>query len=118
MLRRAGGSAAARPDTIPIAAAGSVQPDFIRSAADAAHAIRRSDRTPDKVLYVMPLDFMATEIGFDNGMGGASNAAGDEDLHYVLFGKDGRAPPRPLNGLTLSLSIIWAASIGRRYDGK
>lgn len=37
----------------------------------------------------MPLDFTATEIGFDNGMGGASNAAGADDLHYVLFGKDG-----------------------------
>jgi hypothetical protein len=37
----------------------------------------------------MPLDFTATEVGFDNGMGGASNAAGADDLHYVLFGKDG-----------------------------
>jgi len=37
----------------------------------------------------MPLDFTATESGFDNGMGGASNAAGADDLHYVLFGKDG-----------------------------
>ena len=37
----------------------------------------------------MPLDFTATEIGFDNGMGGASNAAAADDLHYVLFGKDG-----------------------------
>jgi len=37
----------------------------------------------------MPFDFTATEIGFDNGMGGASNAAGSDDLHYVLFGKDG-----------------------------
>jgi len=37
----------------------------------------------------MPLDFTATECGFDNGMGGASNAAGADDLHYVLFGKDG-----------------------------
>ena len=37
----------------------------------------------------MPLDFTATESGFDNGMGGASNAAGADDLHYVLFGQDG-----------------------------
>ena len=37
----------------------------------------------------MPLDFTAMEIGFDDGMGGASNAAGANDLHYVLFGKDG-----------------------------
>jgi hypothetical protein len=32
----------------------------------------------------MFLDFKATEVGFENGMGGASNADG----HYVLFGKD------------------------------
>ena len=37
----------------------------------------------------MPLDFTATEIGFDNGMGGASNAAGTGEPHYVLFGRDG-----------------------------
>jgi hypothetical protein len=36
----------------------------------------------------MPLDFTATESGFDNGMGGASNAAGTDEQHYVLFGKD------------------------------
>lgn len=38
---------------------------------------------------VMPLDFLATESGFDNGLGGASNAAGVGEQHYVLFGKDG-----------------------------
>ena len=37
----------------------------------------------------MPLDFAATESGFDEGMGGASNAAGTGEQHYVLFGKDG-----------------------------
>ena len=37
----------------------------------------------------MPFNFMATEIGFDDGMGGASNAASADDLHYVVFGKDG-----------------------------
>ncbi len=37
----------------------------------------------------MPLDFIATECGFDNGLGGASNAAGADEHHYVLFGKDG-----------------------------
>jgi len=37
----------------------------------------------------MPLDFTATEIGFEDGVGGASNAAGAGDPHYVLFGRDG-----------------------------
>ena len=38
----------------------------------------------------MPLDFTATESGFDDGMGGASNATGTrQQQHYVLFGKDG-----------------------------
>ena len=37
----------------------------------------------------MTLDFAATESGFADGMGGASNAAGAGDQHYVLFGKDG-----------------------------
>lgn len=37
----------------------------------------------------MHLDFTAFESGFDNGLGGASNAAADGTLHYVLFGKDG-----------------------------
>jgi hypothetical protein len=30
--------------------------------------------------------FSATEVGFENGMGGASNAAGQRNYHYVLFG--------------------------------
>jgi hypothetical protein len=30
--------------------------------------------------------FSATEVGFDNGLGGASNGAGTEEYHYVLFG--------------------------------
>src|SRR4051812_36835938 len=37
----------------------------------------------------MPFDFIATEVGFYNGMRGASNAAGAGELHYVVFGKDG-----------------------------
>lgn len=37
----------------------------------------------------MPLDFTATEIGFEDGVGGASNAAGTGEPHYVLFGRDG-----------------------------
>lgn len=32
------------------------------------------------------MKFEATQLGFDNGMGGASNADYDGDLHYVLFG--------------------------------
>ena len=37
----------------------------------------------------MPFDFTATECGFDNGLGGASNSMGTDEYHYVLFGKDG-----------------------------
>jgi hypothetical protein len=33
------------------------------------------------------MEFTATESGFENGMGGASSAAG-KDYHYVLFGRD------------------------------
>ena len=33
------------------------------------------------------MEFTATESGFDDGMGGASNAAGTPDYHYVLFGR-------------------------------
>ncbi len=36
---------------------------------------------------VSPMEFFATESGFENGMGGASNAAGTADYHYVLFGR-------------------------------
>ena len=34
------------------------------------------------------MEFIATESGFEDGMGGASNAAGTADYHYVLFGRD------------------------------
>lgn len=34
------------------------------------------------------MEFVATESGFADGMGGASNAAGTSDYHYVLFGRD------------------------------
>ena len=33
------------------------------------------------------MEFTATECGFDNGLGGASNAASTTDYHYVLFGR-------------------------------
>ena len=40
------------------------------------------------------MEFTATESGFEDGMGGASNAAGANDYHYVLFGRqtDDRHP--------------------------
>jgi hypothetical protein len=40
------------------------------------------------------MEFTATESGFEDGMGGASNAAGAADYHYVLFGRqtDGQHP--------------------------
>jgi hypothetical protein len=33
------------------------------------------------------MEFVVTEFGFDDGIGGASNAAGTADHHYVLFGR-------------------------------
>ena len=33
------------------------------------------------------MEFTATESGFEDGMGGASNAADTKDYHYVLFGR-------------------------------
>ena len=35
----------------------------------------------------MRIEFSATEMGFADGLGGASNAAAGADYHYVLFGK-------------------------------
>lgn len=42
------------------------------------------------------LEFVATECGFEAGVGGASNAAGTADYHYVLFGRqtDAQHPER------------------------
>jgi len=34
------------------------------------------------------MEFVATESGFEDGMGGASNGAGTAGYHYVLFGRD------------------------------
>jgi len=34
----------------------------------------------------MSVVFTATEAGFKEGLGGASNANGSEEYHYVLFG--------------------------------
>lgn len=31
------------------------------------------------------MKFSATEIGFEKGLGGASNAQGKDDYHYVVF---------------------------------
>lgn len=36
----------------------------------------------------MRVEFIATEIGFEDGLGGASNSKGTADYHYVLFGRD------------------------------
>ena len=33
------------------------------------------------------MKFTATECGFNEGLGGASNAANKKDYHYVLFGR-------------------------------
>lgn len=45
-------------------------------------------RTRDLVQHIVtPVEFTATEAGFKDGMGGASNAADTPDYHYVLFGR-------------------------------
>ena len=36
---------------------------------------------------VSPMEFVATESGFEDGIGGASNAADTTDYYYVLFGR-------------------------------
>jgi hypothetical protein len=33
------------------------------------------------------MEFIATESGFEHGLGGASNATSEADYHYVLFGE-------------------------------
>ena len=42
----------------------------------------------------VPMKFTATEAGFKDGIGGASNSASAEKQHYVLFGvqKDSQHP--------------------------
>ncbi len=32
------------------------------------------------------MKFIATEAGFVEGLGGASNTGGDADYHYIVFG--------------------------------
>ena len=45
------------------------------------------------------MEFVATESGFEHGMGGASNAAGTADYHYVLFGRQTDAQHRECSGV-------------------
>jgi hypothetical protein len=45
------------------------------------------------------MEFTATESGFEDGMGGASNAAGTKDYHYVLFGRSTDEQHPELNGV-------------------
>ncbi len=35
----------------------------------------------------MTIEFAATEAGFEEGLGGASNACSTADYHYLLFGR-------------------------------
>ena len=35
----------------------------------------------------MSFEFSATESGFTDGLGGASNSAADDEYHYILFGR-------------------------------
>lgn len=35
----------------------------------------------------MSFEFSATELGFTDGLGGASNSAAEGEYHYILFGR-------------------------------
>lgn len=41
------------------------------------------------------MQFTATEVGFENGLGGASNSKSDDPYHYFLFGHQ----PDPVPGV-------------------
>ena len=45
------------------------------------------------------MEFTATQAGFEDGMGGASEAAGTADYHYVLFGRQTDQEHPPNNGV-------------------
>jgi hypothetical protein len=45
------------------------------------------------------MEFTATECGFHEGMGGASNQAGQKDYHYVLFGRQTDKQHPEFNGV-------------------
>jgi hypothetical protein len=44
------------------------------------------DAHMETIPAMMPIMFSATEIGFQDGLGGASNSHSSEEYHYVLFG--------------------------------
>ncbi len=48
------------------------------------------------------MEFTATESGFEDGMGGASNAADTKDYHYVLFGRHWMTSTQSAAAFTLS----------------
>jgi hypothetical protein len=45
------------------------------------------------------MEFIATECGFDDGLGGASNSANKKDYHYVLFGRQTDVQHPEFNGV-------------------
>ncbi|MBN9692580.1 MAG: hypothetical protein J0M24_20215 [Verrucomicrobia bacterium] len=48
---------------------------------------------------LLSMEFVATECGFEAGVGGASNAAGTADYHYVLFGRQTDAQQPEFSGV-------------------
>ena len=47
----------------------------------------------------MLVEFFAMETGFADGVGGASNAAADDEAHYVLFGRQRDSQHPELDGV-------------------
>lgn len=45
------------------------------------------------------MEFIATESGFEDGMGGASNLAEGADYHYILFGRQTDDQYREYSGI-------------------
>jgi hypothetical protein len=44
-------------------------------------------RPSGSYIQVMPIEFTATQMGFKDGLGGASNSKSPAPYHYILFGK-------------------------------
>lgn len=55
---------------------------------------------------LLSIEFVATESGFEAGVGGASNAAGTADYHYVLFGRQTDAQHPECTGVYFDNSIL------------
>ncbi len=61
--------------------------DLSRSAVSKPTAASDSSPQIEITGAARDLEFAATEAGFENGLGGASNAKSSASHHYILFGK-------------------------------